>query len=263
MRAALFLTLAAVGCASAHDLYLMPERFHVASGETVGVAVHDGDTFPDSEVSAALERLRDASLRGTQGAAEVRGLHVDGKRVAGSVAVPGNGDLLLTVRTTPNFIMLEADKFTAYLKEEGLTQVIETRAKSGDAAKAGRERYSKFAKAILLAGAPDEQYRHAVGQAIEIVPEKNPYQLKAGDALPVQVLFKGAPAAGLQLEAAWAGAGGSKVKVIGRTDAQGKITVPLASAGKWRLHSLKMERCADASAADWESYWASLTFEIR
>ena len=252
-----------MGCASAHDLYLMPERFHVASGETVGVAVHDGDAFPESEVSASLERLRDASLGGSQGAARVLNLHLDGKRVAGSVTVPGNGDLLLTVRTIPNFIALEADKFTAYLKEEGLTQVIESRAKSGDAGKAGRERYSKFAKAILLAGAPDEQYRHAVGYAIEIVPEKNPYQLKAGDALPVQVLFHGAPAAGLQLEAAWAGAGGSKVQVIGRTDAQGKITVPLASAGKWRLHSLKMERCADASAADWESYWASLTFEIR
>jgi uncharacterized GH25 family protein len=263
MRASLLLTLAAMVNASAHDLYLMPERFHVVSGETVGVAVHDGDAFPDSEVSAAVERLRDASLGGLQGAAEVRNLHVDGKRVTGSVTVPGNGDLLLTVRTIPNFIMLEADKFTAYLKEEGLTEVIEARARSGDAAKAGRERYSKFAKAILLAGAPDEQYRHAVGYAIEIVPEKNPYQLKAGDLLPVQVLFHGAPAAGLQLEAAWAGTGGGKVQVIGRTDTHGRITVPLASTGKWRLHSLKMERCSDASAADWESYWASLTFEIR
>ncbi len=249
--------------ASAHDLYLMPERFHVSRGETVGVAVHDGDAFPDSEVSAALQRLRDASLRGAQGAAKVLNLHVDGRRVTGSVTVPGNGDLLLTVRTIPNFIMLEADKFTAYLKEEGLTQVIEARARSGDTAKAGRERYSKFAKAILLAGTPDDEYRHAVGHAIEIVADKNPYQLKAGDALPVRVLFRGAPAEGLQLEAAWAGPGGSKVQVIGRTDVQGKITVPLTSAGKWRLHSLKMERCADASAADWESYWASLTFEIR
>ena len=252
-----------MGSASAHDLYLMPERFHVARGETVGVAVHDGDAFPNSEVSAAVERLRDASLHGAQGAADVRNLHVDGKRVTGSVSVPGSGDLLLTVRTIPNFIALDADKFSAYLKEEGLTQVIESRARSGDAAKGGRERYSKFAKAILLAGTPDEQYRHAVGFAIEIVPEKNPYQLKAGAALPVQVLFRGTPAADLQVEAAWAGSGGSKVQVIGRTDAHGRITVPLAAAGKWRLHTLKMERCADASAADWESFWASLTFEIR
>jgi Domain of unknown function (DUF4198) len=263
MRATVLWTLAAMGSAWAHDLYLMPEHFHVANGETVGVAVHDGDAFPDSEVSAALERLRDASLRGALGAADVRNLHVDGKRVIGTVAVPGEGDLLLTVRTIPNFIALEADQFTAYLKEEGLTQVIEARARSGDAAKAGRERYSKFAKAILLAGAPDEQYGHAVGFAIEIIPEKNPYQLKAGDALPVQVLFRGAAAADLQVEAAWAGGGVSKVQVIGRTDAQGRITVPLAAAGKWRLHSLKMERCTDASTADWESYWASLTFEIR
>ncbi len=79
----------------------------------------------------------------------------------------------------------------------------------------------------------------------------------------MRVLFRGKPAAGLQLEAAWSGGGKSKTTVIGRTDPAGRIQVPLAAARMWRLHSLMMERCSEPGAADWESFWASLTFEVR
>jgi uncharacterized GH25 family protein len=80
----------------------------------------------------------------------------------------------------------------------------------------------------------------------------------------VQVLFRGKPAAGQQLEVAWAGAGVSReMSIAGRTDQDGRLNVPLARPGKWRIHTLLMERCADQKAAEWESYWASLTFETR
>jgi uncharacterized protein (DUF111 family) len=48
--------------------------------------------------------------------------------------------------------------------------------------------------------------------------------------LPLQVLFRGAPAPSLQVEFSWA--------------------------------TVKMERCQDQSDAEWKSYWASLTFEV-
>lgn len=141
--------------------------------------------------------------------------------------------------------------------------MIAWRSQHGEEKKPGRERYSKFAKSLLLSGTPDDSYRLALGFPIEIIPESNPYSLHAGGELPVRVLVQGKPAADIQLEAAWAENGKSKTVVIGRTGAEGRIRVPLAAAGKWRLHSLKMERCADPAAADWESLWASLTFEIR
>jgi len=93
---------------------------------------------------------------------------------------------------------------------------------------------------------------------IEIVPEKDPSQLRSGEALPVKVLFKGVPAKNLQLFAASTGAPANKN--IGKTDANGRIAVPV-TPGKWRLHTILMERIT-APDADWESFWATLTFEI-
>jgi hypothetical protein len=264
--AALCIGLAAGTAAVAlgHDLYLMPERFHVSPGEKLGIALHNGDAFPESEAGVTPARIRDAVLRGLEGTSPVSALTRQEKRTVGSVTVPGSGTLLLTVRTIPNFIEMTPEKFVSYLEEEGLPEIVSWRKEHGESAKPGRERYSKYAKSLLVSGKADEGYRRAAGLLIEIIPEKDPYQLKAGDVLPVQVLFRNAPAANLQLEAAWAGdKGEKKLLVIGRTDSQGRISVPLTATGRWRLHTIKMERCAEPKVADWESSWASLTFAVN
>ena len=44
-----------------------------------------------------------------------------------------------------------------------------------------------YAKSILLVGQPDGAYRRAIGFPIEIVPEADPYAIKSGESLPVQI----------------------------------------------------------------------------
>ena len=247
---------------NAHDLYILPDSFYVTPKTMLPVGYHNGDSFPKSEVAPRVERLKDTQLRSGSKTVAVDHLRVAGKRVTGTVEVVAeSGDLLLSVHTAPNFIELAPQKFLDYLKEEGLTNVISWRAEHGETRKVSRERYSKFAKAVVLSGTPDDNYRQSLGFVLEIIPESNPYSLHSGEELPVRVMFRGMPAAGLQLEAAWFGNGQSKTTVIGRTGLDGRIRVPISAAGKWRLHSLLMERCADPAAADWESFWASLTFE--
>lgn len=257
---ALLLTLPAI---QAHDFYILPDLFHVQAGASVRVAFDNGDSFPDSEVAPSLERLKDAVLGTATWSSAVSDLHERGKEIVGTAKAMGSGCAFLSARTAPNSIELRPDEFLAYLKEEGLTEVIRWRDEHQQASKPGRERYTKFAKSLLVSGTPDGFYKEPLRLPIEIVPLQNPYALNAGALLPVRVLFRGKPAPDLQLEAAWAGEGGKSVQVIGRTDSDGRIDVRLTKAGRWRLHSLAMERCADPSAADWESFWASLTFEIR
>jgi hypothetical protein len=248
----------------AHDFYILPEKFIVLPKAKIEVSFQNGDSFPESEAAPVLSRLQDAELQTPDVMMRVQGLIVAGNRVVGAVEIPnGRGSLILSARTTPNFIELAPDKALEYFKEEGLDEVIKWRTKHGEASKPSRERYSKFAKALLLSGAPGNYYKHPLGFPIEIIPETDPYAIHPEGSLPVQVIFRGKPAIGLQLEAAWAEAGRSETKVVGRTDSDGHIRVPISAAGRWRLHALKMERCADAAVADWESYWASLTFEIR
>lgn len=258
-----FLLLGGVLAAFGHDMYIMPASFQPAKGATLTVGFHVGDSFPESEVSGRIERLQNPRLIGNSGTAAFRNLRVEGKRDIGDVVVGGPGELIAAVSTTPTLIELEPEKFAEYLKEEGLGHVVAWRAAHGESGGAGKERYSKYAKSLLVSGVSDGFFDHVVGYAIEIVPEADPYKLKAGDQLPIRVLFRGKPAADLQIEAAWAGDGGNKTVVVGRTGTDGRLKVPIGSVGRWRLHTIKMERCAEPAVADWESFWASLTFELR
>jgi hypothetical protein len=246
-----------------HDMYIMPSTFFPAGGATITAGFHAGDSFPESEVSGRIEKLVQPRVLWQGGEAPFANLRVAGKRVLGEVTPGGTGELIMAVNTMKALIELEPARFTAYLNEEGLADVIAWRSAHGETTRPGKERYSKYAKSLLLAGMPNAFARHAVGFTIEIVPEADPDRLKAGEPLPVQVIFRGKPAAGLQIETAWAGAAGSKTTVVGRTDADGRFLVPLTAAGKWRIHTIRMERCPEPAVADWESYWASLTLEIR
>ncbi|MDX2150698.1 MAG: DUF4198 domain-containing protein [Bryobacteraceae bacterium] len=220
----------------AHDLYLMPERFSTRTGETLTIAVHNGDSFPASDGAPVLARLRGASgpvtIQGT------RGIY------AHRVTSPVTG-----VYTVPNFLSMDPRKFANYLRSEG----IRVPAGSGPS----RELYAKFAKTILGTGPGWDQ---PLGHAIEIIPRRHPADLKAGDSLPLLVLLAGKPAADVQIQA-WRA--GDNPAVAGRTDAAGQISIPIRSAGTWKLHGVAMVRAADRAQADWESYWVSLTFEVR
>ncbi|MEP6535726.1 MAG: DUF4198 domain-containing protein [Bryobacteraceae bacterium] len=263
MKIASTLLFVAAAAASGHDMYIMPGNFRPAMGSTIPVGFHVGDSFPDSEVNGRLDRLNNPRLIWRGGSAPFRNLRVDGKRNVGDVVVGGSGALIAAVHTAPSLIDLEPKKFEEYLHEEGLTEVLAWRAKHGESVKPGKERYSKYAKAILLSGNPNGFADHAVGLLLEILPEADPHKIKAGGVLPIRVLFRGKPAANLQIESAWAGAKGGKTKIVGRTAADGRLKVPLAEAGKWRIHTIQMERCAEPAVADWESFWASMTFELR
>ena len=257
------LSISVASALFAHDLYLLPGLFHVSKGKKLKVAFHNGDAFPESEVAPKIDRLLEAQVSGKSGSAPMENLHIAGKETFGEVKIPGTGTFLVSVRTVPNFIELAPDKFLEYLKEEGLAEVIDWRTQHAESGKPGRERYTKFAKSLIRSGTPDDYFQHSLGFPIEIIPLSDPSFIRAGGSLPVRVMFRGKPAAGLQIESAWALGTQKKTVIVGRTGADGSIVVPIAQEGKWRLHTLKMERCAEPAVADWESSWASLTFEIQ
>ena len=263
MRRILTCVLLGALSVEAHDLYLMPEKFQVRVGAILRIAFRNGDSFPSSEVAPKVARLSKAQVAGKGGTAEIERLRETGKETVGEAKISSQGSLLISVQTVPNFIELEASKFESYLKEEGLTDVLEYRVQHRETHKPGRERYSKYAKSIVTAGKPDDYFRHIVGFPIEIVPLSDAAAVLPGANLPVLVLFRGKPVAGLALEVAWTADGRSETNVIGKTGQDGQIQVPISRAGIYRLHSLKMERCPNPKAADWESFWASFTFAVN
>lgn len=254
--------------AMAHDLYLMPETFRPRLGQTITVAFHNGDSFPQSESGLAVPRLRDTNLRTRTGTVPLNNFRETKEKTVAQVRIDSEGCLILTGRTLPRRIELEPAKFESYLKGEGLSSVIDWRKQNGESAKPGRERYSKYVKSLLQTGPCDEYFRSVVGLLIEIVPEVTPSGKKPGSQIPVRVLFRGKPAANLKLEVSAFANGKTSSQSAGITDSDGRVQVPLPVAGIYRLHVIKMERIPAASPqgkaqdVDWESFWATLTFQV-
>jgi hypothetical protein len=254
--------LFACGSLLAHDLYLRPSTFQPGPGETIRVEYHNGDNFPMSDVATKIERLRETELRGADGRTPFANFRIEGPATVADVAAPTSpGCFWLVSRTQPNFIELAPAKFEDYLAHKGLHSIVEWRRKHGEAAKSGREIYSKYVKALGYVDSPRGDVSKPLGLAIEIVPLANPYTLAAGDSLPVRVLTHGKPQPGLAVEVSHSGSGKVSLKPAIVTDAKGEAVIPIDSRGLWKLHTIAMER-RDGKEADWESFWASLTFEL-
>jgi uncharacterized GH25 family protein len=255
------LILAAVSTAAlvAHDSYIMPSKFVVKSGTPLLVSIHNGDSFPSSEHPTDPARLAEVKL---SDGSPVTDLRIMGRATHGFVPIRKSGSLYVSAYLHPKPLELPGPKFEAYLREEGLLHAIEARKRSNQTEAPGRELYRKHAKAYIVSGAADRTYSVPLGHVIEFVPESDPASVRPGSSLPVRVLFRGKPLANVQVQKAWALAGKSGHAVAGRTDREGRILIPIETEGKWRLHAVWMEPSANRTTADWESFWASFTFEV-
>jgi uncharacterized GH25 family protein len=189
----------------------------------------------------------------------------NGDLVMARFVVANAGGSLISYETTFADLTLPAAEFDRYLELEGLDDVRRARA---HAAAPGRERYARCAKS-WIAGTDPSRATRPVGMAYELTPIADP---GAAGALTVRATFRGRSLAGAGVRA-WnrplrdsghpfdASARDSVPPVMeGRTDAKGLLTLRLAGAGEWLLSSVHMIPSADREEADWESYWASLTF---
>ena len=252
--------------ASAHDYWLVPDTFTPKEGANVSVRMHVGEAFkPEQEVAYSAKKTAALQLvTATKTFTDFPDLK-DGTKPALAFKMPGPGTAVLRVDRDWSSITLKADKFTAYLKEEGLEEVVKARAAAGEADADGKERYRRCLKTIVYAGGkPDDTPTKPVGQVFEIVPGKNPYALKAGDEFPLQVLFEQKPLVGLKVTA-WHRVGDTLTTVAATTDKDGKATLKLPKAGAWVVRGVHMRRVTEKNptpAADWESFWASVTFAV-
>jgi hypothetical protein len=179
-----------------------------------------------------------------------------------ALALPKTGTHLIAVDSSSSVITLNAEKFHAYLHDEGLDAIIKQREAANSATTPGRERFRRHVKALVqTGGVADASFGVHTGQRLEIVPLKNPLTAAPGATLPFLVLFDGKPLAGVLLKA-WYKHDNQLLLIKTRTDADGKLEVTLPYAGPWMLSVVHMIAALDTSEADWDSLWANLTFDL-
>jgi uncharacterized GH25 family protein len=264
------LALAAFAClltgtANAHDFWIEPSTFRPAAGENVLMSLRIGEKLrgePFPVVPVLVDRF---VLKGE--GAEIPVEAFRGVDPAGYVKVGEPGLHWLGYQSRPFPLALEASKFEESLRREGLERVVEERARKGQASMEGRERFYRCAKALLLTPSSGKDARSEkgvvdarMGFTLELVPRKNPYLLKPGADLPLSLSFRGKPVANV-LVTAMCKDDPERI-VSARTDAKGLVSLRLAHAGFWLVKAVHMEAAPRDAGVDWESWWASLTFEL-
>ena len=158
---------------------------------------------------------------------------------------------------------LPAGRFNDYLAEEGLALAIATRDRLGKKGTAGRERYSRRAKAMIQVGrqtaANQAIATRPIGLTLEIVPDRNPYLLDRTRMLPLHVLYKGRRLANATVKLTNLAAD-EKPTAIAVTDAQGRARFRIPAAGEWQVNVVWAEPVAGDPKVDFETVFSSLTF---
>ncbi|HKG92798.1 MAG TPA: DUF4198 domain-containing protein [Gemmatimonadaceae bacterium] len=255
----------------AHDLFLKLARYILpAPAAAVRIAVLNG-TFSTSENGVARDRLADLSVVGPDGARSHPDTAAWVEQKTQSVLTVGAGRVgtyVVGASVRPRALELPAAEFNEYLRTDGVPDVLDARRRAGEMGAPARERYSKHVKALFQVGNDGprtDNFAAVLGYPAEIVPQANPYALRRGDTLAVRCLVDGAPAAS-QLVLAGGRLRGSERRIPAqsvRTDADGVARIPLTARGIWYVKFIHMVRAAASDSVDYESKWATVTFEVR
>ncbi|MFH1672205.1 MAG: DUF4198 domain-containing protein [Pseudomonadota bacterium] len=136
------------------------------------------------------------------------------------------------------------------LGQKGTYIVAASRKRKGDKEHVASE---KYAKSIITVGEGSENISQTFGHRIEIVPLKNPSEVKAGESFSVKILFEGKPLS-TYVYATYAGyySEDEPFPFFAKSDEKGIAYVKISKPGIWMVVS---NHKVDFSA--------SLTFEIK
>jgi uncharacterized GH25 family protein len=251
--------LATSASLSAHDFWIEPTGFKADLGRVVGVKLRVGDDFHGDPVPRSDDLIDEFVVVDSGGRRQVVGR--EGGDPAGLLRVTAPGLMIIGYHSRPSPVTLPAEKFTQYLKQEGLDAIVTARARAQASEREGRELFSRSAKSLvrsgaLAAGAGDR----VLGFPIELVAERNPYEMRPGDTLATRLTYRQVPLAGALVVAYNQRTPYHKLSV--RSDRDGRAAFTLDEPGVWLVKAVHMVPAPAGSNAEWESFWASLTFEV-
>ncbi len=264
MRAYRLLAVAAlVGAAPpllAHDLWIEPTSFSPKAGEIVGVRLKVGMNLIGDPVPRIADLVNRFVIASASGRGPVFGR--EGGDPAGFVRVSARGVQVIGYYSNPSRIELPAEKFNAYLSEEGLDSVLTLRVLRNETGTRARELYSRCAKSLVLSGSPGEtEGDRQLGFPLELVAERNPYTLGVDEDLPVRLTYENRPLAGALVVAL--NRADPAERLSARSDREGRVQFRTRQGGMWLVKAVHMVSAPAGANADWVSFWASLTFESR
>ncbi|MFZ1807554.1 MAG: DUF4198 domain-containing protein [Cyclobacteriaceae bacterium] len=259
---ALLLVFVFTGLVQAHEFWMLPNKFKFDVGEKMILDFRVGEGFEGDHWDLNKHKVEKLSIHNrvvetnlTDKVDKAKGKNLE-------YAFNTVGTHMITLQSDAAFIEQSSDEFDAYLIEDGLEYVRREREKLGEQNSVAKELYTRYSKLLVQVGArADDTYKNPAGLKFEIIPLKNPYELKSGDYMDCKVVYRGNPVSG-GLVKVWSHVGNRIFLQNIYTESDGMIRFPISSTGPWMVSSVKMVR-SNSPKAEWESMWSSLVFEIE
>lgn len=270
-RPGLLLLVGFVGWASwatAHEFWLHPSRYRVSPGTAVHVRRLVGQQLTGAPWSGTSQRLARLVQYAPNDTVDLTALATLADTLRTTLELNESGTHMLCFDTNETAISLSAPDFNAYLKEEGLDAVFLLRQKRKQLDKPARETYRRCAKTLVqVGGTLAGPFNARAGQELELVADQNPYAVRPGTLLTVQLLEKGRPVRG-QLVQAWikpqtlTPAAAQLQRLY--TSPEGRVLIRLPTQpAEILVSAVRMHPHPQPAQADWQSTWATLTFGVN
>lgn len=214
--------------ALAHDLWLNIDNHNPAVGQKSMVKVIFGHNFPYYDILIQKNELAEFCYFSPDGKKKEITKTWEDKQGERSGALVGE----VTIDRVGTYVV------SAYRKRTGDKEHVAS---------------EKYGKSIITAGKGNANVSRPFGHRIEIIPLKNPQEIKPGGSLPVKILFEGKPLS-TYLYATYAGyySEDEPFPVLSKSNEQGEAMIKISQPGIWMVvgnHKVDLS--------------ASLTFEIK
>lgn len=199
------------GSVLAHDLWLNVDNHSLKVGEKTNVKVIFGHNFPFYDILIQKDTLGEFCYLAPDGKKKEISKTWEDKK--------GEKAGALVAEFSPD--------------QEGTYIVSSYRKKKGDKEHVASEKYGK---SVITVGKANANVSRVLGHRIELIPLKNPMEVKAGKSLPVKLLFEGKPLS-TYIYATYAGytSEDEPFPVIGKSNDKGEADIKISQPGIWMI----------------------------
>lgn len=244
----------------AHTMWLnvsnySPEIYSSQYGARTKVYFGWGHRYPVDDF-LSKEKLKDFSLIYPCGKKEKLNPNPGGF-LATNITFSSEGTYIVTAVLKPGF-------YTMYVKRGEIHH--KSSPKTGFEGVILSLYFEQYTKALINVGEGTDSFSQPIGHKLEIIPLKNPRELKVGDFLPVQVLFEGKPARFYKVYGTYAGfSTEDDFAYATTTNSKGKANIRIMHYGPWLIKTdIKLRAPEELKdKCNKLHYTATLSFEVQ
>lgn len=254
----MLLPITAVG----QPYWMVPSSFYPAPNTPFVVSWVQGKNFIATPALFRQQQFSNIQLVEAEGEKAVLTLWRNSDKEQLSLTATTKGNLLVVAQTVPEMIELQADTFNAFLKEYGQDEVYFSRQAVGNMDMPARQIQSHHVKLLLQAGDQNSDVgKKTVGLPLEIIPDSNPYQLKAGEMMRFKIYYDGKPLFGARVKV-WNRHNNRTTLQNIYSEKNGSIETRISAGGVWMVSVVHLVSSTDKRAA-YRSYWSALVFGLK